>query len=328
MKNFKSAVIKLDQATQGIPSRVQILKVGTFHHPNYGKFEITKEILENMVANFHENVRGIDIAIDYSHENEKEAAAWLTSLTMENEGTELWSEVRWTPKGQEKIENKEFRYTSSEFSLNYKDNESLREYGPTLLGVGLTNRPAVRSMEPIIQLSEYQQTEKEFGMDEKDKMIESLKAEIAMLKAKLEGGKEMEEMKKELEGKEMEAKELSEKNSTLIKENISLKADQEKLAKEKEFDLMLSEGKTCEAQRKSFIEGDMAEFVKNAQPIKLSQTGSSQEPKTNKGDAQDQVIALAEAKRKESGMDFSDAVGIVLSENPELQKKYYEEVNR
>lgn len=167
-------------------------------------------------------------------------------------------------------------------------------------------------------------------MEELEKLKEEnamLKAELEKLKAKMEGNIELEGAKKELEEKEGMVKELSEKNENLEKENKKFKEEKELAEKETEFNVMLSEGKACEAQRESFIKGDFAEFTKNAQPVKLSSTGNpGKENKEEFKSAQDEVISLSQAKMKESGIDFDEAAGIVLSENPELNKKYLEEV--
>ena len=32
-----------------------------------------------------------------------------------------------------------------EFTFNYKDNEELKDHGPTLLGAALTNRPVIKN---------------------------------------------------------------------------------------------------------------------------------------------------------------------------------------
>ena len=46
-----------------ISDDVQLLRTGTFRHPNFGEISVTKAMLESMVVNFDNKVRGIDIAI-------------------------------------------------------------------------------------------------------------------------------------------------------------------------------------------------------------------------------------------------------------------------
>lgn len=134
---------------------VQLFRIGTFFHSQYGKFDITPEILKAMEGNFKANVRGMDLAIDYSHESEDIAAGWIKSVYLNEDGTQLWAKVDWTPSGAKVIGDKEFRYISPEFSFDYKDNETLKQYGPTLLGAGLTNRPTIKKMEPVVELTEF-----------------------------------------------------------------------------------------------------------------------------------------------------------------------------
>ncbi len=86
-----------------VPNIIQILRVGTFHHPQYGTFEVTSQHLADMVKNWKEKVRGVDVAIDYAHESDKVAAAWIEDLYLagENNNTELWAKPKWTPAGKQ-----------------------------------------------------------------------------------------------------------------------------------------------------------------------------------------------------------------------------------
>lgn len=152
-RSFRAPALKLSEA----PSQdIQLFRVGTFYHPEYGKFDITPEALKAMETNFKNKIRGIDIAIDYKHDSEDIAAGWIKELYLSSDGKELWAKVDWTPKGSQVLGEKEFRYISPDFTFNYQDNESLKKFGPVLLGAGLTNRPTIKNMEPVVQLSEFQ----------------------------------------------------------------------------------------------------------------------------------------------------------------------------
>ena len=59
---------------------VQILRVTKFKHPVHGDIDITADTLKQFKENFDNRVRRQDIAIDYSHENEKIAAGWLKEV--------------------------------------------------------------------------------------------------------------------------------------------------------------------------------------------------------------------------------------------------------
>lgn len=325
MSKYKAPLIALSETAEGLPTKIQLLKAGQYYDSRYGKFQITEDLFLSMIKNFDSKVTNLDVAIDFSHDNHKEAAGWVLGLSTNDNGTELWADVSWTGAGKEKVMDKQFRYVSSEFEQNYLNNETMQKFGPTLTGVGLTNRPVIKGMDPLIQLSEY--NEKEFVMDEKDKMIEQLKAEIEALKSKLKGDSELGEMKKELEEKDEENKMLSEKLSLAETKNKELEEEKAKAEKVKSFEVMLSEGKAVEAQRDAFMTDNFTEFTKNAQPIKLSTVGHGNVNEEKKYEcAQDEVIALAEAKQKEKNIDFNEAINIVFSENKELENKYYEEV--
>lgn len=102
-------------------------------------------------------------------------------------------------------------------------------------------------------------------------------------------------------------------------------SEKEKVMNEKKtsFDKMLSEGKTVEAQRESFMSGDMVKFAELAQP--LNKKGSGQEgPGDDEAakDPQATIVALAEVKAKELKLPLGRAISIVLDEKPELRKSY------
>ena len=63
--------------------------------------------------------------------------------------------VDWTPNGEKILAEKEFRYLSAEFDVDYTDNETPDiSHGTVLLGAGLTNRPVIKRMDAVITLSE------------------------------------------------------------------------------------------------------------------------------------------------------------------------------
>lgn len=323
-------VIQLSEKGEPVPKRIQLLKTGTFYQ-NGKKLNIEKKHLDSMVKNFSENARGIDLMLDFSHDTEGPAAGWFKNVAIEN-GNELWAEVEWTSEGIESVKDKKYRYISADFHFNYKNNETLQEYGPTLFGAGLTNRPVVKGMKPVI-LSEENEDEKKKLDNQKTKesdmtpeQIEEMKKENAKLKEDNKNLKDNAENKK-----------LSEQNEKLAEENKKLKEDKEKQDKENAFNKMLSEGKACEAQREAYLSGDMQKFAENAQQLNAGgkpaghsgNDGKSGSGKKTDSDtpAQDEVLKLAEEKMKaDKSLGMDDAISTVLSENAELNKKYEEEV--
>lgn len=320
-KHFKGLPQRIQlgekQGQVEIPEKVQLLRCGKFNTQDYGTFEITKEILLSMKKNFDAQVRGIDLAIDYAHESQDVAASWIKGLELSEDGTELWAIVEWTPNGKKVLSDKEFRYLSADFTFNFENNETKKSYGPTLFGAGLTNRPVIKDMAPVVQLQET----KNGGstMDEKDKKIAELEAKIAELE-KAAGVKDesqaMADMKKQLEESQAKCAEY---------EASAKKAAEEKALAEKasKFDVLLAEKKVVPAQKEAYMSGDMVKFSELAQPIKLAESGHGNSD-TGTGDAgkektkQEQTIELARALVAKGGITLSDAILKVRKDNPKL----------
>ena len=154
---------------------------------------------------------------------------------------------------------------------------------------------------------------------------------------------------KEIDALVVKNKELESKNETLTKDqtktgidlaaskvelseaktinsNIEKKAADDKIKAEKEgvFNKLFAENKVVEAQRVPYMEGDMAKFSELAVETKPGSTGHGDGNSSTKfsGDAEDELIHLAEKKATEKKIPFSEAQNQVLSENPELRKKY------
>jgi len=340
---FKAPPIQLSEGNSDSNiQKMQILKVGEFFHEKYGRFEITKKMLSEMVGNFKAGVRGIRPALDYSHNSEDVAAGWFRDLYLEND-SELWADIEMTPKGSRVLSDKEFGYTSAEFDPAYETNEiPKKKVGAVLLGAGLTNRPVIKNMKSVIELSEggkmdvKELEEKLAGyekqLSDKEEMMKKLMEEagaesmeqIMEMIQKMKGEnpelmEKKEELDKALAEKEEMKKELSEKTEALKLAEAAKIAAQ----KEVEFTVLLSEGKACVAQKEAFLKGDMMEFAKNSQAMNLSEKGHGKGiPKDV--DAENEIIKLAKEKVTAEGIQFSEAVFKVRKENPELVKKLQE----
>ena len=327
-----------------IAEEVQLLRIGTFKHPNTGKLiNVTSEMLSSMVKNFSEKVRGIDISIDYRHDSEDIAAAWILQLSTRNHGTELWAKPDWTPRGLKKLAEKEFRYLSAEFVEDYQDNETLEFHGPTLLGAGLTNRPVVKRMEPAVQLSEISSNKNGLKSNSKGAQMSKENEKEKENDVKIDfGSKELVTIKfdeheqsafQEMTPEQMVAKikELEAMIAKLKGENDSMSEKKELAEKENSFNKMLAEGKVCEAQRESYVAGDMVKFSENAKPLNLKEDGNGGNPPKGDSkydDAQDEVLALSEVKMKENpNLTDGESISQVLSENPKLHERYREETD-
>lgn len=172
-------------------SWVTVTRTGKFSDPRYGQFEISREMLLSMVRNFDARTYGQDIFIDVSHRPTDGAAGKVVKLTVE--GDRLRALVEWTPFGVEAIKVKGFAYLSAEFHENWQDNEAGNTHGCVLLGAGLTVRPVIKRLDPVL-LSEVGGTTPTYLHPElqstllqeidimKDKMLKALRAKLEAMK--------------------------------------------------------------------------------------------------------------------------------------------------
>lgn len=244
---------------------MQILRTGEFSDPRYGRFEITKPMLAQMVNNFAQGVRGVIPALDYKHESDDVAAGWFKRLWLADDGNELWADIEMTPKGEKILGDKEFGYVSADFDTEYQDNETLETFGCVLLGAGLTNRPVIKRMESVIQLAE-----KENKVGEKiSKLVkegypQDQAVAIAMdmeRKGKLsEGEEQMDDKMKDMEAKMAEL-------SAKLAESEKMCADYKKKLEDMEG-MKKPEGEMMPEEDKKEIEIELANAKKELSEVR------------------------------------------------------------
>jgi ATP-dependent Clp protease, protease subunit len=271
-------------------TQVQLLKSGEFSHPSYGEFTLNRSMFESMVNNFETNVRGVDISLDYTHENddgEQPAACWIKHLEVKasDNGTGLFALCEFTPEGRRKVQEKEYKYASADFVPNYID-ESGNTVPFVLRGGTLTNKPFIKGMDPI-QLSEKVRNSKGDDMD-KTKAIEYLMTQnIDVLELQAQS-KTVEDVRKENESLKNQILEIESNSSGSAEE---LKNAQEKIQDlqntikekdmEKAWENLLNEHKVVPAQKEQVFEmfdsvEKMEAFYKNAPvAIKTKPDGNS-----------------------------------------------------
>lgn len=313
----------------GVLEEIELLRTGTFF-AHGEKVEISREHLASFVKNFDEKVRGIDLAIDYSHDNEGKAAGWIKEVFLHGPTQEiLKARIKWTDKGRQMLAEKEFRYVSAEFHLNYRDNETLKTYGPTLLGAGLTNRPVVKHMQPVVQLSEnngqrmqvllakLDDLQKELDgvkMDLQTEENEDLKPEVTEMPTELET-----KLEKELAAEKAKTAELSQKVGDYEAKEKKFAEEKAAEAKKAEFDALLKSNKAVEAQREAFLAGDLKKFAELAQEpktVRLSEDAKDDgdaDEKLSENAVAAEVIKLSEALVKDGkAKNIGEAVSAVL----------------
>lgn len=135
---------------------LEVLREGKFEHPWYGELDFNKKYFMSVVQNFLNNVIQREVSFDSTHRPVEGATAWVKKLGIKRRmfsgnGVRkikhvLTSAVDLTDWGRSLVESKQFKYFSSEVDHNYIDRETKEEYGPTMLGGGLTNRPFITGM--------------------------------------------------------------------------------------------------------------------------------------------------------------------------------------
>ncbi|MEE8151266.1 MAG: phage protease [Nitrosomonadaceae bacterium] len=133
-------------------STIEILKIGKVHDRD---LNITMSMFKAFVKNFDEKIVGSGIPVNLSHNRGGEAGGWIIGLSIHED--RLLADVEWTPLGMEKIKSKQFKFTSSELARSFPHHETGEPVKNVLIGVALTNIPAVKGLNPVA-LSEQVQT--------------------------------------------------------------------------------------------------------------------------------------------------------------------------
>jgi|SRR6185312_8169673 len=133
----------------------QVLATGAWKHPSYGDMAITPADLRELKQNFDAGARQFVYA-DYDHgiaradgSGNAIAAGEVTQLELRNNDTELWALFEPTKPAREKIQAKEYRYTSADFDTRYHDKATGKLVGKVFKGFALTNTPYIEGMHPL-----------------------------------------------------------------------------------------------------------------------------------------------------------------------------------
>ena len=283
--------------------------------------EITTATLESLKKNFEGNVRGQDISIDYTHDNdsgEKPAGAWIKSL--EIEGDNLFAMVELTPVAEEMIKNKEYKYLSVEIDPLYCDNEG-KMHSNVLLGGTFTNRPAVKGLDPIKLSENNNQNDIEMKLNlEEISSIEALKAENIEIKDFYKSFAEMKSQNAALVASNAELKEEKTKFETKAAEVTAIlaKIEADKITAEKiaAVESLIQKGTIANSQKEKVLnkfssKSEIEDFYSGVPAsIKVRATGSDTEDSSSVvNDAR-----LAELS-KQTGQSVEDLKKYGLSKN-------------
>ena len=161
------------------PREIQLSPLGNWVHPQFGPFSVTPQVVGKVIANFGRQEN--DTVIDYEHQTLKDviapAAGWIKKLL--NRGKDgLWAVVDWTDRATEFIQNKEYRFLSPVILFKARDKYTGEEIGAALHSSGLTNKPFIDGMEPLVN--------KDQNGEEVKEMIEKLKELLGLEEAATE----------------------------------------------------------------------------------------------------------------------------------------------
>jgi len=294
---------------------IQVLREGKYVHPVYGEILISNTIMETMKFNFDNNIRGCDISIDYTHDNEKgesPAAFWFKSLEIrtnkDGKGKGLFARGEFTPKGEKVVSEKEYKYSSADFVIDYID-QAGKHYPYVLRGGTLTNRPFIKNMNPIKLSEEFQTSKKESITMTKEELIAALKGHGIDVTALMSGGEAMAKQVKDLEAKIVELNSLPAQKEAEIKAlKDELEAATQKIVdgdKLKAFNALVVEGKCIPAQKDEiFSTFDSAEaitgFYKNApKAVVTKAAGSGDEGESSLTAEEQQLVNMGEFTKEE-----------------------------
>lgn len=136
----------------------ELVRTGMQYTDRYGDFAFTREQLEDMSANFNAGVAGHEIAVDVNHDPERRAYAWIQpgsmyvapSMIVQGEFSLFARLHRFTPEGEHFVKTGAFRYFSIEYvkSFNTWIDGVKKSAKNVILGLALTNRPAVKGLAP------------------------------------------------------------------------------------------------------------------------------------------------------------------------------------
>lgn len=153
-------VIKADDSG-ALPTKIMLLRAGTFHTEKYGEVPLSVSDLQEMKANYDKGIGmagsgETGIPIDYSHESHKNAGGWIKGLTVEGDAL-FGTPVEYSGSGRKALEDKEYKMLSSDFYPGsfgeWVDAESGIRAKNVIVGAAFTNRPMFTGNQPVIASS-------------------------------------------------------------------------------------------------------------------------------------------------------------------------------
>lgn len=181
---FNAAVSVLEDSIIEVNGKkyYRVLEPGVIYSNNKGQFDITPQLLSDIVKNFESGANETQPFVDVEHD-QSESCGPITAVML-HEGM-LYIHPEWNDKGRHLVGEKRYMYLSVDVEPVKNSKTGAVTY-PVLVGSGLTNKPVYKGQK-IMKLSELptgDKSEKIKGdktMDELKKAWEALKGLIATL---------------------------------------------------------------------------------------------------------------------------------------------------
>ena len=107
----------------GVPKEIKILPLGLVHSQK-GDFSVDDESVEMIRQQFKD--RKLDLVIDYEHQTLKDiqapAGGWIKDIYKGDDA--VIAKVEWTPRAEEYLKNKEYKYLSPVVMVRKKDRKA------------------------------------------------------------------------------------------------------------------------------------------------------------------------------------------------------------
>jgi len=161
----------VEEGSEEIAIEFPVFREGEFDHPWYDRLVFDANYLHKIVDNHRAQAFSSKVSLDVSHRPEDGAYGWVEDVNdlsireatvktpySQRQVNMLFARFTLNKLGIEAIKNKVFRYCSAEIHSDYTNyeimkgidgSESVKKWGPTLLGVALTNRPFINSLGEI-----------------------------------------------------------------------------------------------------------------------------------------------------------------------------------
>lgn len=170
-----------------------VLPVGQFHDPRYGKVSITPTLVGRLAASFGK-ATSYPTPVKIGHGDGAASPGVVKEVRAESDGLHVRFEV--DEKAANDVREKRFRFLSAEYDPDYMDKATGKRIGPALLGVALVNQPGHPGVRPIVFSDGEWKQEGDGSMEER---IKALEAELGKAVALAEGlAKERDELKDKL----------------------------------------------------------------------------------------------------------------------------------